>query len=171
MGSLDLSTTRDSTVYCGSLLCFSVIAHNMATTHLFLPPASLLPLLHAARYPSSTVIGCLVGQSQVAKDGEDSEAQDDTPTRRYEHAIPLLHHWTGLSMAVEVAMQLVRARYGSTHIVSYVAEGDGWLRVYRLKSTSACKQRRSKRSGRCSASTLLTKDSPRTPESRKCRLS
>lgn len=71
----------------------------MATQHTFSAHAALMPLLHAARYPHETVIGCLLGPAPSAEDSEHEI--------RYEHAIPLLHHWTGLSAAIEMAMLLV----------------------------------------------------------------
>ena len=65
-------------------------------SHVFQPRASLFPLLHAARYPSYTIIGCLLGPS--------SSSEDSTT---YVHAIPLLHHWTGLSFAIELGLTFV----------------------------------------------------------------
>lgn len=73
----------------------------MATRHTLAAHAALIPLLHAARYPHETVIGCLLGPSVPTNAGSEREV-------RYEHAIPLLHHWTGLSAALDMAMLLVR---------------------------------------------------------------
>ncbi|KAK9899850.1 hypothetical protein P389DRAFT_192153 [Cystobasidium minutum MCA 4210] len=72
----------------------------MATRHTLAAHAALIPLLHAARYPHETVIGCLLGPSVPTNAGSEREV-------RYEHAIPLLHHWTGLSAALDMAMLLV----------------------------------------------------------------
>ncbi|GAA5870363.1 hypothetical protein JCM16303_001976 [Sporobolomyces ruberrimus] len=51
--------------------------------------ARTLPILHAAKHPTQTVCGLLVGSSRSISD-----------------AIPLLHHWTELSAMMEVALQL-----------------------------------------------------------------
>ncbi|GAB5588266.1 hypothetical protein Unana1_03166 [Umbelopsis nana] len=59
--------------------------------------AYALPLLHAARYPSSEVCGVLLADSS----SDDSEAVNIT------RAIPLFHHWTTLSPMLEVALQQV----------------------------------------------------------------
>ncbi|GAA6013242.1 hypothetical protein JCM11491_006326 [Sporobolomyces phaffii] len=48
-----------------------------------------MPILHAAKHPTQTVCGLLVGTSTSISD-----------------AIPLLHHWTELSAMMEVALQL-----------------------------------------------------------------
>lgn len=53
--------------------------------------ASTLPILHAAKHPTQTVCGLLIGSSTSISD-----------------AIPLLHHWTESSAMMEVALQLVR---------------------------------------------------------------
>ncbi|GAA5988580.1 hypothetical protein JCM5350_004462 [Sporobolomyces pararoseus] len=55
--------------------------------------ASTLPILHAAKHPSQTVCGLLVGTSS-----SNSNSISDV--------IPLLHHWTELSAMMEVALQL-----------------------------------------------------------------
>lgn len=123
------------------------MASSSSVTHLFQPAASLLPLLHAARWPSSVVVGCLLGtvsaegskntrsgtasqvvdgSNDIAAAGSSSRELPVTPvhkvngkgkgketaydgdvTARYTHAIPLLHHWTGLSMAFEAGMDMV----------------------------------------------------------------
>lgn len=74
---------------------------KMTTRHNFSAHAALIPLLHAARYPHETVIGCLLGPTPTSSDNTAREVQ-------YEHAVPLLHHWTGLSAAMEMALTLVR---------------------------------------------------------------
>ncbi|GAA6036916.1 hypothetical protein JCM8097_006352 [Rhodosporidiobolus ruineniae] len=59
-----------------------------------LSPLALLKVyLHAAKFPSSTVVGLLVG----TLDGDQASVVD---------AIPLLHHWTDLSPAMEAGLQL-----------------------------------------------------------------
>jgi len=70
------------------------------TKHHFHAHAALIPLLHAARYPHLSVIGCLLG-SQPPQSSEKGITID------YTHAIPLLHHWTGLNYALEMGLQLV----------------------------------------------------------------
>ncbi|GAA5908242.1 ER membrane protein complex subunit 8/9 family protein [Sporobolomyces salmoneus] len=55
--------------------------------------ASELLILHAAKHPTQTVCGLLVGSS--------SNSISD--------AIPLLHHWTELSAMMEVALQLAES--------------------------------------------------------------
>ncbi|KAJ2959343.1 hypothetical protein NQZ79_g5131 [Umbelopsis isabellina] len=59
--------------------------------------AYALPLLHAARYPSSEVCGVLL----TDKASVDSEKINITT------AVPLFHHWTTLSPMLEVALQQV----------------------------------------------------------------
>lgn len=61
--------------------------------------AYALPLLHAARYPSSEVCGVLL----TDKASVDSEKINITT------AVPLFHHWTTLSPMLEVALQQVNA--------------------------------------------------------------
>jgi len=76
----------------------------MTTRHTFSAHAALIPLLHAARFPHETVIGCLLGPAAAVA----STTTDDNEREiLYEHAIPLLHHWTGLSPAIEMAMTFV----------------------------------------------------------------
>jgi hypothetical protein len=58
--------------------------------------AYLKVILHAAKYPASTVTGLLVGTVTANK----VTVQD---------AIPLLHHWTPLSPMMEAGLQLVRS--------------------------------------------------------------
>ena len=72
------------------------------STYAFQAPASLLPLLHAARYPSSTVLGCLLISSSSSE-----SSSSDSDTVEFVHAIPLLHHWTALSFAIELGLTLV----------------------------------------------------------------
>lgn len=87
------------------------------TKYYFQPRASLLPLLHAARYPSFTVIGCLLGPSSASTSTSTSTSSPGTAVSQdasteskttFEHAIPLIHHWTGLSMAIEAGLGMVR---------------------------------------------------------------
>ncbi|CAM0142472.1 hypothetical protein VKS41_002022 [Umbelopsis sp. WA50703] len=59
--------------------------------------AYALPLLHAARYPSSEVCGVLLAD----KASINSEKINITT------AVPLFHHWTTLSPMLEVALQQV----------------------------------------------------------------
>ncbi|GAA6058683.1 hypothetical protein JCM10212_003371 [Sporobolomyces blumeae] len=56
--------------------------------------AATLPILHAARHPTQTVCGLLVGTSSSSRDHAVSDA------------IPLLHHWTELSAMMELALQI-----------------------------------------------------------------
>jgi len=66
-----------------------------SSTYTLSPLGYLKLLAHSAKYPASTVAGLLLGSlsspSQVT----------------IEDAIPLLHHWTSLSMALEAGLQLV----------------------------------------------------------------
>lgn len=61
------------------------------------PLAYLKVILHAAKYPSSTCVGLLVGTHDASSNLV--SVQD---------AIPLLHHWTELSPMMEAGLQLVR---------------------------------------------------------------
>lgn len=79
----------------------------MTTRHTFSAHAALIPLLHAAKYPHETVIGCLLGPAVVSQAAPTSNDENQEREIRYEHAVPLLHHWTGLSAAIEMAMVLV----------------------------------------------------------------
>lgn len=65
------------------------------TTYTVSPLAYLKVILHAAKYPSSTCVGLLVGTLA----GNVVTVAD---------AIPLLHHWTELSPMMEAGLQLVR---------------------------------------------------------------
>ena len=56
--------------------------------------AYILPLLHAARHPSSAVLGLLVAAT----------ANDPA----IDEAIPLLHHWTTLTPAAESGIEVAR---------------------------------------------------------------
>ena len=76
----------------------------MTTRHVFTAHAALIPLLHAARYPHETVIGCLLGPAPAPSNDDE---KNDGHEVRYEHAVPLLHHWTGLSAALDMGMLLV----------------------------------------------------------------
>lgn len=87
----------------------------MTTQHTFSAHAALIPLLHAARYPHETVIGCLLGPAPLAEASEHEI--------RYEHAIPLLHHWTGLSAAIEMAMLLVSSLAVVANVTESAHEG------------------------------------------------
>jgi hypothetical protein len=78
----------------------------MASIHHFHPKASLIALLHASKYPSSIVLGCFLGPAPSANGDDDSKEQTVV---EYLHTIPLLHHWTGLSFALEAGLQLVRS--------------------------------------------------------------
>lgn len=60
------------------------------------PLAYFKAILHAAKHPSATTIGLLVGQFD-----------NQSKTILVQDAIPLLHHWTDLSPMMEVALQLV----------------------------------------------------------------
>lgn len=51
-------------------------------------------LLHAAKYPSSTVVGIFTGEKG---------------TNQISNVIPLLHHWAELSPMMEAGLQLVRS--------------------------------------------------------------
>ncbi|GAA5994878.1 ER membrane protein complex subunit 8/9 family protein [Rhodotorula paludigena] len=65
-------------------------------------PYSLAPLaylkivLHAAKYPASTCVGLLLGTVDDKSTGQCTVSD----------AIPLLHHWTDLSPAMEAGLQL-----------------------------------------------------------------
>ncbi|ORY75053.1 hypothetical protein BCR35DRAFT_281011 [Leucosporidium creatinivorum] len=66
------------------------------TTYSISPLAYLKVILHAAKYPSSTCVGLLVGTlaNNVVTVAD---------------AIPLLHHWTELSPMMEAGLQLAEA--------------------------------------------------------------
>lgn len=73
--------------------------------------AYTLPLLHAARYPSSEVCGVLLAESSSA----DRETIDITK------AVPLFHHWTTMSPMLEVALQQVAILMHVQHEIDYWA--------------------------------------------------
>ncbi|KAI8067751.1 hypothetical protein BC940DRAFT_300377 [Gongronella butleri] len=56
-----------------------------------------LPLLHAAKFPSSQVCGLLLGKMDKEKGSIQS----------IDTAVPLFHHWTTLTPMLEVALQQV----------------------------------------------------------------
>lgn len=86
-----------------------LVSRHMATRHVFAPHAALIPLLHAARFPHETIIGCLLGtQTSLSSTTLNDDPKASTSREiRYEHAVPLLHHWTGLSAAIEMSLTLV----------------------------------------------------------------
>lgn len=49
---------------------------------------------HAAKYPHRQVNGVLLGK-------------EESGTVQVEDAVPLLHHWTGLSPSMEIGLDLV----------------------------------------------------------------
>ncbi|KAI9284424.1 hypothetical protein BC943DRAFT_325626 [Umbelopsis sp. AD052] len=57
--------------------------------------AYALPLLHAAKFPSSEVCGVLLAEAS------------DSETVNITQAVPLFHHWTTLTPMLEVALQQV----------------------------------------------------------------
>jgi ER membrane protein complex subunit 8/9 len=59
--------------------------------------AYALPLLHAAKYPSSEVCGILLADA----------SSSDSETVNITKAVPLFHHWTTLTPMLEVALQQV----------------------------------------------------------------
>ncbi|GAA6001758.1 hypothetical protein JCM10207_002301 [Rhodosporidiobolus poonsookiae] len=63
------------------------------TSYALEPLAYLKIVLHAAKRPTGTAVGLLVGKV-------------DGSTARIVDAVPLLHHWTELSMAMEAGLQL-----------------------------------------------------------------
>jgi hypothetical protein len=99
--------------------------------------AYALPLLHAARYPSSTTVGLLLGRPSSSPSTSTSESSTASPIEvSVEDAIPLLHHYTSLSAMMEVTLQLV-AEYvgmkgaGGWRVVGYYearVEGEGLSR-------------------------------------------
>ena len=63
-----------------------------------------MPLLHAAKYHSDTVIGVLLAPNPAA---EGSSTGSTTPAQIHiTDAIPLLHHYTSLSPMAEAALDL-----------------------------------------------------------------
>ncbi|GAA5835369.1 hypothetical protein JCM3766R1_004768 [Sporobolomyces carnicolor] len=71
--------------------------------------ASIVPILHAAKHPTRTVCGLLVGSAQ---------------SNLISDAIPLLHHSTELSAMMQVALELVEShvkRRGDDIMGLYVA--------------------------------------------------
>ncbi|GAA6047271.1 hypothetical protein JCM3770_001860 [Rhodotorula araucariae] len=78
------------------------------------PLAYLKVVLHAACYPSSTVVGVVVGTVDDASTGACTVSD----------AVPLLHHWTSLSPAMESGLALaeIHARnQGQVLLGLYVA--------------------------------------------------
>lgn len=51
------------------------------------------------------MIGCLLGPRGLAV--EQQGTKGESQTIHYTHAVPLLHHWTGLSAALEMGLELV----------------------------------------------------------------
>jgi hypothetical protein len=72
-----------------------------------------LPLLHAARYTSNTVLGIFLGTIDPS-----------TRSITVSSAIPLLHHYTSLSPVAEAGISLIQAeaeRVGKKLVGLYVA--------------------------------------------------
>ena len=67
------------------------------------PLAYLKLVLHAAAYPSSTVVGVLLGTVDDRSTGAVTVSD----------AVPLLHHWSELSPAMEAGLALVRPSLAS----------------------------------------------------------
>lgn len=59
--------------------------------------AYAIPLLHAAKYPSSAVCGVLLGTNT-------------TDGLQVKTAVPFFHHWTTLTPMLEVALKLVKKK-------------------------------------------------------------
>lgn len=74
-------------------------------------PAYLKPLLHAARWPSDSVLGLLIASSTNADEIID--------------AIPLLHHWTTLTPAAEAGIEIARR-----HLAAPTSQGRQIVGVY-----------------------------------------
>lgn len=64
-------------------------------------PAYLKAVFHAAKYPSSSVYGLLVGTSEKLEGGSAKVEVED--------AVLVLHHWTALGVAAEAALGMVRS--------------------------------------------------------------
>lgn len=73
---------------------FDHFAAAMAAAYNLSPLAYLKIILHAAKYPSSTCVGLLLGQVE----GTNVHIVD---------AIPLLHHWSELSPMMEAGLIMV----------------------------------------------------------------
>ncbi|KAI8367292.1 hypothetical protein BD560DRAFT_435828 [Blakeslea trispora] len=86
--------------------------------------AYTIPLMHAAKYPSSDVCGVLLGN--ISKDGQ----------LEIKTAVPLFHHWTTLTPMLEVALKQTElfAKENGTSMV-------GWYHGHaRLDNTSLSEQ-------------------------------
>lgn len=70
---------------------------STSTTYSLDSLAYALPILHAARYPSYTVLGLFLGSLNPSGDVI------------VEDAVPLLHHYTSLTPMAEAGLSLVRA--------------------------------------------------------------
>jgi hypothetical protein len=72
---------------------------SSSTSYTLSPEAYALPLLHAARYTSYTVLGLFLGS-----------LDQSTGEVTIKDAIPLLHHYTSLTPMAEAGLSLVRAK-------------------------------------------------------------
>jgi hypothetical protein len=98
-------------------------------TYTLSPTAFAIPILHAARYSSSTVTGVLLGRTPATS----STPSSSKPEVVVEDAVPLLHHYTSLSAMMEVALDLVQEYAGAKgwRVVGYYEareDGEGMSR-------------------------------------------
>jgi hypothetical protein len=98
-------------------------------TYTLSPAAFAIPILHAARYSSSTVTGVLLGRAPATSSNPSSSKTEVV----VEDAVPLLHHYTSLSAMMEVALDLVQEYAGAKgwRVVGYYEareDGEGMSR-------------------------------------------
>ncbi|WVR09509.1 hypothetical protein IAU60_006577 [Kwoniella sp. DSM 27419] len=101
--------------------------HTSRYTYHLTAEAYTLPILHAARYPSSTVIGVLLSSDTPASSSA-SSATTDTPNQvTIDDAIPLVHANTSLSPMAEAGLSLIDeyAKAQSKRIVGVYVARDG----------------------------------------------
>jgi hypothetical protein len=99
-------------------------------TYTLTPAAFAIPILHAARYSSSTVTGVLLGRTPATSSSDPSSSKTEIFV---EDAVPLLHHYTSLSAMMEVALDLVQEYAGAKgwRVVGYYEareDGEGMSR-------------------------------------------
>jgi hypothetical protein len=76
--------------FLNTFILLKMVQNNTVYLH-----AYAIPLLHAAKYPSSDVCGVLLGKNTA--DG-----------LKVETAIPFFHHWTAVTPMLEVALKQVQ---------------------------------------------------------------
>ncbi|WVQ95058.1 hypothetical protein IAU59_002150 [Kwoniella sp. CBS 9459] len=108
----------------------SAVSSNPRYTYSLTPLSYTLPILHAARYPSSTVIGVFLSSSPSSSSSSltSSSTSPDVATAStkidIDEAVPLIHQHTTLSPITEASLSLVEeyAKLNNKRIVGiYVA--------------------------------------------------